>query len=278
MSWDTGKLSSIRAVALDVDGTIAGTDHLVNTRTAAAIGAVMDAGLPVFLITGRSRRNVLNLARELNIRNEVAASNGAISFDPTTDIDTRTVPMTQEDLEASITLHRTLGLSYTWWTRDTIWVDSLGPMSELLTELNEAASDIRVGNVEDIVAGDVVKAMLYGTPEQLDAATPQILAALPGAARSMDRFYEFVAPEANKWAALQYLIGDDITADEVLGLGDGGNDLPWLSQIGYPISMGNAMDDVHAVALHSTEHHADDGAAIALERLVSVLTGSDHKE
>lgn len=278
MSWDTGKLSTIRAVALDVDGTIAGENHLVNARTAAAINAVMDAGLPVFLITGRSRRNVLNLARELNIRNEVAASNGAISFDPTTDTDTRTVPMTAEDLNASIHLHRSLGLALTWWTRDTIWVDSLGPMSELLTELNEAESDIRVGDVNDITPGEVVKTMVYGTPEQLDAATPAILAALPNAARSMDRFYEFVADDANKWAALQFLLGEDITPEQVLGMGDGGNDLPWLSQIGYPISMANARDEVHAVALHATAHHAEDGAAIALERLVSVLTGADTKE
>src|SRR4051794_3778226 len=118
MAWDTGKLSTIRAVGLDVDGTIAGADHLINERTAAAIRSVMDAGLPVFLITGRARQNVLTMARELGIENEVAASNGAIAFNPKTNEDTRVVPMRPEDVEAVLAVHRELGLDVTWWTRD----------------------------------------------------------------------------------------------------------------------------------------------------------------
>lgn len=268
MTQDTEKLRTIGAVALDVDGTIAGTDHHVSDRTAAAIRSILNEGLPVYLLTGRSRRSVLALARELGIDNQVAAANGSVSFNPVTDTDTRTVPMKPEDIRKIVELHRKHGLAITWWTRDLIWVDALGAITEQLIELNEDETDIRVGSVDDIDPAKTVKMMLHGKPEQLDAVASAIRAVLPEAARSMDVFYEFVHPEANKWAALQHLLGGAIAPADVLGIGDGGNDVPWLRRIGYAVAMANARVEVASIARAHTGHHGDDGAAQTLERLL----------
>jgi Cof subfamily protein (haloacid dehalogenase superfamily) len=274
MTETTGTPRTIRAVALDVDGTIAGADHRVSARTAAAIGAVRDAGLPVFLLTGRSRRSVLALARRLGIRNRVAAANGSVAFDPVSDLDTRVAPMSATDIAAAVELHRATGLALTWWERDTIWVDSAGPAAEELVALGESPSAIRVGDPGRIRPGTTLKMMLHGTPSTLDAAEPDVRAALPDAARSMDTFWEFVAPEAHKWAALQHLLAGRIDPAHVLGIGDGGNDVPWLSRIGHPVAMANARDEVKALARHHTGHHADHGAATVLEELAAELRGS----
>jgi len=274
MTNETGSLHAVRAVALDVDGTIAGADHRVSARTAAAIGAVQDAGLPVFLLTGRSRRSVLALARELGIRNPVAASNGSVAFDPVIDHDTRVAPMTTEIVDAMVAVHRATGLALTWWGRDTIQVDTLGPLSDELLALGEDPASIRVGDPSTIEPSATLKMMLHGTPEELDAAADLVRTALPDAARSMSTFWEVVGPDAHKWAALQHLLGDEIAPEHVLGIGDGGNDIPWLSRIGHPVAMGNALDEVKALARTHTHHHADDGAAAVLERLVDDLRRS----
>ena len=271
MPHETGTLHRIDAVALDVDGTIAGADHVVSARTAAAIAAVRDAGIPVFLLTGRSRRSVLGLARELGLRNRVAAANGSVAFDPVTDEDTRVATMSPADVAAAVALHRSTGLALTWWERDTIWVDAAGLAADELIALGEAPDAIRVGDPSGIRPDTTLKMMLHGTPGALDAAAPEVRAALPDAARSMDTFWEFVAPDAHKWAALQHLLDGRIDPAHVLGIGDGGNDVPWLSRIGHPVAMGNARDEVKALARHHPLHHADDGAAVVLEELAARL-------
>lgn len=262
--WDIEHLAGVRAVALDVDGTIAGGDHRVSPRTADAIRSLTSLDVPVILLTGRSRRNTLELAREVGITNLVAACNGAVVFDPVADENVRVVTMAAADVEVLIDLHRDLDLELTWWTPDDIVVERDGLMRRQLMELNE--SEVEVASVEGIDPDQVVKMMLYSSPERLDAATAEILARAPHGTRSMDVFFEFVDPDANKWAALSYLLERlGVSADDVLGMGDGGNDVAWLSRIGHPIAMGNARDEVIGVTKHRTGHHAEDGAAEILE-------------
>ena len=262
--WDIEHLAGVRAVALDVDGTIAGGDHRVSPRTAEAIRSLTELGIPVILLTGRSRRNTLELAREVGITNLVAACNGAVVFDPVSDENVRVVTMAPSDIHELVALHQDLDLELTWWTSDDIVVERDGLMRRQLIELNEA--EVEVAPVESIDPAEVVKVMLYSSPERLDEATDEILRRAPHGTRSMDVFFEFVDPDANKWAALEYLLErNGVSPDDVLGMGDGGNDVAWLSRIGHPIAMGNARDEVVDVTKHQTGHHAEGGAAEILE-------------
>jgi hydroxymethylpyrimidine pyrophosphatase-like HAD family hydrolase len=50
-------------------------------------------------------------------------------------------------------------------------------------------------------------------------------------------------------------------------MGDGGNDIPFLSRIGVPVAMGNARDSVKAVAKAVAPSNEEDGVAVILEQL-----------
>ena len=56
-------------------------------------------------------------------------------------------------------------------------------------------------------------------------------------------------------------IDDEIADDEVLGMGDSENDLSWLTQVGLPIAMENAFDNVKAVCTYEIGKNEDDSAA-----------------
>ncbi|TAJ46437.1 MAG: HAD family hydrolase [Herbiconiux sp.] len=275
--WDTGQLAAVRVVALDVDGTIAGGDHRVSPRTRAAIGSLLELGIPVILLTGRSRQNTLELAQHLGITNEVVCCNGAVVVDPVRGENTRVITMHGSDVEAAIGAHRDLDLELTWWTPDDIVVGRDGPMRRQLIDLNE--DEVAVADPGTIEPATVVKMMLYGTPERLDDTASEILERLPRATRSMDVFFELVDSDANKWAALQFVLERlGLSPDDVLGLGDGGNDVVWLSQIGHPVAMGNARQEVVDVTRHQTGHHADDGAAVILELTRNLIAAGSPAE
>ncbi len=262
-------LTAVSAVALDVDGTLAGPDSLVNDRTIAAMTAVVERGIPVIVLTGRTRQNTLDIARRAGVQHFAAACNGALVFDPITNTDQSVTPMSAGDKNAFRTMADTLGLDLTWWTADTIFVARQGPMAELIQVLNHETAT--VADADQIDELSVMKMMAYGPAVHMDRIEPEILRMFPNAARSLDSLVEGVNPEATKWHALQWILNRyGLESAGVLGMGDGGNDVIWLAEIGHPVAMGNARPEVKAIALAEAPDHGDDGVAVLLERLLDV--------
>src|SRR5690606_22124013 len=91
-------------------------------------------------------------------------------------------------------------------------------------------------------------------------------------ARAMDEFFELSPERGAKWEGLSFVLDRlGVTADRTLGFGDGGNDVPWLSRIGYGFAMGNARPEAKAVTLASLRPHAEDGLAAFLEHALDHL-------
>ena len=80
---------------------------------------------------------------------------------------------------------------------------------------------------------------------------------------------EITHSDATKGNALEQLSNLlDIPMDQIMALGDSGNDIPMLHRAGLGVAMGNAPDDVKKIADVITESNVNDGAAIAIERYV----------
>ncbi len=262
-------LSRTAAVVLDVDGTIAGADHRVSDRTLRAMGALERAGVPVLIATGRTRSNAVGIARAAGLTTPVVAGNGGLVVDPRTDeiLRLRTVP--ESDLAAMVTLHRITGQPLTWWTPDRIFATG-GPLAEVLARINDA--EVTVAGPDAIEPDTVVKTMVSGTRDELDAIGPEIARLVPRAMRSMDEFWELSGPEASKWAAIGFIL-DRLGIDpaRVAGAGDGGNDAIWMSRIGWPVAMGNARPEAMAAARAVIGRHDREGAAEFLEDIAGRL-------
>jgi Cof subfamily protein (haloacid dehalogenase superfamily) len=259
-------LSRTAAVVLDVDGTIAGADHRVSARTSRAMGAIDEAGVPVVLATGRTRSNVRDIARTAGLRSAQISCNGAVITDPTTgdDIWVRTVP--EADMAAMIEVHRTTGQPLTWWTPEHIFATD-EVLATTMALINDA--EVSLGTPDRIEPDTVVKTMIFGTRDELDAAAPEMARLVPRAMRSMDEFWELSGPDASKWAAIEFLF-DLLGVDPALaaGAGDGGNDAIWMHRIGMPVAMGNARPEALSAARAVIGRHDEDGAAEFLEEIL----------
>jgi len=259
-------LSRTAAVVLDVDGTIAGADHRVSARTSRAMSALDEAGVPVVLATGRTRANVRDIARAAGLRSAQISCNGAVITDPATgaDIWVRTVP--EADMTAMIEVHHSTGRPLTWWTVDEIYATD-EQLARTMAQINE--SEVRLGTPDQIEPDTVVKTMIFGTRDELDAVAPIMARIVPRAMRSMDEFWELSGPDASKWAAIEFLFGR-LGIDPALaaGAGDGGNDAIWMQRIGAPVAMGNARPEALAAARATIGRHDEHGAAEFLEGIL----------
>ena len=217
---------------LDVDGTIAGADHVVTARTNQAMSALERLGVRVVLATGRSRGNVLDICRAADVRTPAVSCNGGIVTDPVTGRDLRVRAVPPDDMAAMQELHRRTGQPLTWWTARDIFVTS-NELQDMLLQFGDP--NVHLATPDRIEPGTVVKTMLFGSKSELDAITPDIRMLVPRAMRSMDQFWELSAPDASKWSAVKFVL-DELGIDpaQVAGVGDGGNDVVWMREIGNP--------------------------------------------
>lgn len=257
-------------IALDVDGTVLREDGVMNDPVVQAVGRVRDAGHEVTLATGRSVAMTLPILERLGIEPEyVVCSNGAITLkrDPDAVMGySRFHVETFDPGEVLTTIRGNLDAAnyavedehghyrYTGYFPD----GTLGAVSEkvsfddlLITHATRVVVISPEHRIEDFLS--VVEKM------GLHKVSYNV-----GWTAWLD-----IAPDGvNKATALERvreLLG--MPRSRVMAVGDGRNDidmLEWASVEGRGVAMGQAPDEVRAVANETTLSDLDDGVAVLL--------------
>lgn len=84
---------------------------------------------------------------------------------------------------------------------------------------------------------------------------------------------QIMQKSASKEEALQWVLHDiGVKAENVMVFGDDFNDLGLFQMCGFPIAMGNAIIELKNCAAHITDSNDNDGVAVALDKLVGLIT------
>ena len=75
------KLNNIKAIFIDIDGTLTNSKREVTTVTKEAIKRIINMGIKVVICSGRGNKYVENKAREANTSQYIITSNGAQIYD-----------------------------------------------------------------------------------------------------------------------------------------------------------------------------------------------------
>lgn len=131
-----------------------------------------------------------------------------------------------------------------------------------------ARSGVIVDSLAPLCTQSVEKAQLPWIPPELAGQVESALKDVAvSAVWSSDTSMEITHPAASKGNGLQALCRLlDIPAQQVLALGDSGNDESMLRAAGIGVAMGNAPDFLKSIADAVSEPHDRDGAALAIER------------
>ncbi|MHC5794739.1 HAD family hydrolase [Lacisediminihabitans sp. FW035] len=254
-------------VALDIDGTLMREDGDISPEVISAVQRVRDAGHEVMLATGRSVSMTLPVLEQFQLTPRyVVCSNGAITLG--------------RDADAESGYSR-------------VAVDSFDP-SEVLTTIRESLGDASYA-VEDEegfyrYTGSFPESTLGASSEQVpfeqlsEHQATRVVVISPE--HAIEDFLSIVekmglhkvtynvgwtawldiAPDGvNKATALERVREWlDIPRSRVIAVGDGRNDidmLRWASDEGRGVAMGQAPDEVLAVANEVTLSDLDDGIA-----------------
>ncbi|MET4702761.1 HAD-IIB family hydrolase [Frigoribacterium sp. UYMn621] len=254
-------------VALDIDGTLMREDGVVSEEVIAEVQRVRDAGHEVMLATGRSVSMTLPVLEKFQLTPQyVVCSNGAITlgrdaeassgysriavdaFDPTEVLATIRESLggasyAVEDEEGFYRYTGSFPDSTLGATSERVPFEQLG--THLATRVVVISPEHQIEDFLSIVEKMGLHKVTYnvGWTAWLDIAPDGV-----NKATALERVREWL----------------DIPRSRVIAVGDGRNDidmLRWASDEGRGVAMGQAPDEVLAVANEVTLSDLDDGIA-----------------
>ena len=245
----------IKAVFLDIDGTMVSfATHCVPDNTKSALRKVRERGIKVFVATGRSGSDINNLD-DLEFDGYITV-NGAYCTVGDEVIYKKSIP--PEDVKAFVSYY-----------------EEVEPLSCFFVEADRVSANVineQMAQMMEIVKftpRPIIPSREFIDKEifQLTAFFPvedeeKIMKHLPGcvATRWYPTFADIVASGVDKSVGMEK-IGRHFGfgADEMMAIGDGGNDISMIKYAGTGVAMGNAGEDVMLVADYVTTSVDDDG-------------------
>jgi Cof subfamily protein (haloacid dehalogenase superfamily) len=262
----------IRLVALDLDGTLVGTDLTIRPRVRAAIAAARERGVAITIVTGRMLAAARPYALELGIDGTVVCYQGAAIFNVTTGQVVQMTPVRQDVTREVLAWADERGVHAQCYLDDTLYLQSINQFSKRYTDLARVEAHLVPSLREMFHDRPTIKIVLVDNPEPSEqhlAALTTLLGDRAYLTRSNVDFVEVLDPHVNKGAALAFVAGGyGATLEETLAVGDAWNDLPLLEAAGIGVAMGSGPPELLARADAVVGDVAHDGVAEAIERFV----------
>lgn len=263
---------AVKLVGIDVDGTLVGASGDVDPRVWEAAERASAMGLRLALCSGRPAFAIaLEYARRLDADGWHAFQNGAsIVHLPTSK--SRSVSLPAEAVRAFIAEARASGNVLELYN-DKEWVtESTAPWAVEHAKLLGVQFAPRAFESLD---GSVVRAQWLLTREQakqiMSVPHPGLEAAqstsplMPGT-----QFVGFTRAGVSKASAMRTIAAEyGIPLQDVMYIGDSGNDLSALRVVGHPVAMANSDPAVIAAARTTVPPPDEGGVAQALEQAMA---------
>lgn len=255
-----------KALFFDVDGTLVSFNtHRIPQSAVDALAEAKRRGAMVFISTGRPMRLINNLDAIQHLVDGYITANGACCSVGGETIACREIPAPEARALTGAAGREGFAMLVVGESRLTVVND--GADVDRYFRQMLAVSDLGEGTaLTDVLAERIVQL----TPIIDEAAERRLMPLLPScvSARWFPAFTDITARGADKGTALMTVAAHlGISREDTIAFGDGGNDKSILQAAGTGVAMGNAPDDVKAVADYVTASVDEDGIARALEQL-----------
>ena len=260
--------STIRLIGIDVDGTLVGTGGKIHPRVWEAVARVREQGIHLALCSGRPAFGLaLEYARRLEAGGWHIFQNGA-SILNLANGQSRSVPIPVNWVKTLIEQARRTGEVLELYSDSEYAVESTSPWAEEHADLLGVPFEPR--SLESLTQPIVRAQWLLSNeraPEVTAAPHPGLEVAQSSSPIMMDtQFVGLTHEGVTKGSAMRSLAeGYGVALQNVMYVGDAGNDLSALGIVGHPIAMGNADPAVKAAAKHTVDHVDRGGLAQALD-------------
>lgn len=262
-----------KLIACDLDETLLADDKKIPVQNLAAIKAAIAKGVYFVPNTGRSyltvQKNLQQLGLEQKKDQYVISYNGGAIVENYHNRILQTEVMPFEVIERLFKIGFQLGYCIHIYTLDRlyIWNLSAAEISYITGRVNDW-TECQSPDLGFLKNAELIKIIFYvPAAQQQQNLRKQIQGSFPypmNITFSSDRYIEFNSVKADKGQAVLNLgsrLG--IKPNEIIAIGDNGNDLPMIQQAGLGVCVANGKDFVKQAANYITT--ADNNQAAVAE-------------
>lgn len=243
-----------KALMLDLDGTT-----IPNRRNGGPSQKVLRAirqankQVAICVVTGRQYNQMQSLLTQLQLSHFVIFLNGAQIIDLRSQKSIYRQPLISPDKNYVIKLLKKYAIPFLVYTQDSKF---------------DGTDYTKRGDVFKITAVDITKEQVrllnkYLSPRP-ELTAHEILSWTPGKI-CLDISHVSATKQHGIFEVAKHL---QIETHEIIGIGDGPNDFPLLMACGLKVAMGNAVDDLKAIADYIAPTVDDDGVAHVIDKFI----------
>lgn len=273
INMQTGRDTMYKLIALDMDGTLLREDKTISKETFKAIQRAKTRGVKIVLSTGRPIQGIRRYLKDLDLINDndyaVTFNGSLVQNTKTNEVIAQTV-MTSEDAAFLYKLSKELNVNIHALTENSCLAPKWSKYTQVEIDINDIP--LEIVDFNNLDNRTIVKILFNDEPEYLS----EVIKKLPkevyekySVLRSAPFFLEFLDKKINKGYGVELLAKRlNIKPEEVICIGDAGNDIHMIKFAGLGVAMGNAFPEVKEAADYITLSNEDNGVAHVIKKFV----------
>jgi Cof subfamily protein (haloacid dehalogenase superfamily) len=264
-----------KLLAVDMDGTLLNSDKVISKRNKSAIKKAIEKGIKVVITSGRGLKSLVRFLDEVQLRGEneyIIANNGGTIYRTSNFECINYKGLNGIDLVKAHALSVKYGFHMIAYTHEGSIAPEENEFTRFETKYVGVPVKIMDFNSEVNDEDEITKIMFSQTEELL---TKKMLE-LPkeffneyNVVKTMPIVLEIMDKDCNKGYGVKVLAEKlGIKKEEIICIGDQANDIEMITYAGLGIAMGNAIEDLKALAQYVTSDNDNDGVSKAIEKFI----------
>jgi len=264
-------------LVLDIDGTLVDKNGVISAEDRNALAKVSDLGLPISLSTGRVAQACLGIINQLSLDSYHIFADGALVSNPNSGREIYVQPIDKMVVKQAVEFAHLNGINLGLYSANHYFVGRETWASDIRRDFYHTQPIIvdisKLWQKERIIKG----ALTVRSPEERAKIEILYLQFKDSLSFSWTKtpaypevdFINVLTPDVSKGKALEALASFlGIPLAQVMAVGDGTNDVSLLSSAGLAIAMGDASDELKALADYVTLDVDHSGLAAAINKFL----------
>ncbi|WP_298298451.1 Cof-type HAD-IIB family hydrolase [Hydrotalea sp.] len=265
----------IKAVFIDIDGTLLRSDHTVSNLTIQTIKQLQEKNVLVVLASARPLHGILPISKTVGLETAPTISlNGSYIAQNNKVIFKSAIPT-----DITMALHKSVlpyGITTIYYQENKWFAEAASQytfneqkITDVPVTIQPLAQTIEQWNQENTGPNKIMMIADADTIQIMQKALEPLFGKTLNMLTSKPIFLEAMQKDASKAKAVAQLIQEyHITTDEIITIGDNFNDMEMIGMAGTGVAMGNAPDAVKSVAKYVTDTNNNDGVAKAIQHFL----------
>lgn len=272
------KLEDIKAIVLDLDGTLLTPDLKILENTKNILLQAKENGVKIIIASGRTPQTALKMTKSLNINSPMVLANGALIYNPCNNNIISSNPISNDTIKYLLNLSSEIKISLNIYTPHCIYMEE-EKIDDYIKDSGDARENLINQNLYNFNNEIALKCEFFGKDQGYNESLRNLV--IDHSKNISEDLYitsahpnylEILNKESNKYFGIKKVLElESIDEEQALIFGDNHNDIEMLSKFTNTVAMGNAKNNIKEAAKYTTKSNSQDGIFCFIKEMTTII-------